>query len=217
MRHCDYRHFAGPFVPGYPAGSRQADLVSCKNNLKQIGLALTAYDNYHKHLPPGGTRGGAGCSAHLLPYLEQENVYNALWTGADPVPQDFYAHADGRSDPKQYQWFDYGAALDAAAAQIPVYLCPSADYHPEFTVSLATDSGQLLYPYPLPTTAAFNPKLSNTSILDFGRTNYLGVAGAEYGTLQFRDANQGLLYCYSKVSPGASGGATWSQQHVNGR
>jgi prepilin-type N-terminal cleavage/methylation domain-containing protein/prepilin-type processing-associated H-X9-DG protein len=185
-------------IPAVQQVRTQAELIECKNNLKQIGLALTAYDSEHKHLPPGSALPGAGYLAHLLPYVEQENIYQALWAGADPVPVDFFAHPDGPNDAKQYKWFDYGAALNAVATQIPVYLCPAADYRSSFMVSLGSGDDWTDEAY-APTTAAFNSKLSSVSTLDFGRTNYVGVSGGQAVSVT-KGFRQGPLHLLSKVS-----------------
>ena len=185
-------------IPAVQQVRMQAALIECKNNLKQIGLALTAYDAEHSHLPPGSTLTGAGFLTHILPYIEQENVYKALWSGKDPVPLDFFAHPDKFNDIKNYQWYAFGAALDAAATSIPIYLCPSADYGNSFAVTLASDSQEPAAPIYAPTTAAFNSNLSGVSNLDFGRTNYVGVSGGSYK--DSTGTNQGPLPVWFKSS-----------------
>jgi prepilin-type N-terminal cleavage/methylation domain-containing protein/prepilin-type processing-associated H-X9-DG protein len=185
-------------LPAIQQVRAQGDLASCKNNLKQIGLALTAYDAEQKHLPPGSTAGGAGFLAHILPYIEQENVYKSLWGGANPVPDDFFAHPDSGKDTKQYRWFEYGAALDAATTQILTYLCPAADYRPSFALSPASQDGGSIIPYFGPTADPFKPQLSSASTLDFGRTNYVGVSGGSFAN--FTGSRQGPLHLWSKTS-----------------
>jgi prepilin-type N-terminal cleavage/methylation domain-containing protein/prepilin-type processing-associated H-X9-DG protein len=185
-------------IPAVQQVRMQADLVSCKNNLKQIGLALTGYDTDHKYLPPGSTAGGAGYLAHILPYVEQENVYKSLWAGANPVPDDFFAHPDSGTDAKQYRWFEFGAALDAAVTQVPIYLCPAADYRPGFALSPSTNDASPTIPYFGPIATPFSPQLSTASTLDFGRTNYVGVSGGSLNN--FADIGQGPLHVWSKVS-----------------
>ncbi len=57
--------------------------VQSSNNLKQIGLGLHTYLAEHGTFPPGGTfdatgRGLRGWPVELLPYIEQEALYNAI-------------------------------------------------------------------------------------------------------------------------------------------
>ena len=68
------------FLPS--PGSRPASPRStCKNNLKQIGLALLAYEQTYGSLPPAYIANKYGKPIHswrvlLLPFWEQEMIYN---------------------------------------------------------------------------------------------------------------------------------------------
>src|SRR5580692_6242844 len=66
--------------------------MQCTNNLKQIGLAVHNYHDSFNFVPPGYVDGnlnssstpdndvgpGWGWAAFLLPYVEQQNVYNLI-------------------------------------------------------------------------------------------------------------------------------------------
>jgi type II secretory pathway pseudopilin PulG len=69
-----------------PAGTRHvpeaARRSQCKNNLKQIGLALMNYHDVHKTFPPGWIAGepehassGFGWGFHLLPFIDQAPLF----------------------------------------------------------------------------------------------------------------------------------------------
>ncbi|MCC6417972.1 MAG: DUF1559 domain-containing protein [Gemmataceae bacterium] len=76
----------GLLLPAVQKVRDAADRATCQNNLKQIGIALHAYHDALKYLPPGaaadqppfGTSAGAWGSSwrvYILPYVEQANVY----------------------------------------------------------------------------------------------------------------------------------------------
>jgi prepilin-type N-terminal cleavage/methylation domain-containing protein len=72
-------------LPAIQAAREAARRSHCKNNLKQIGLALHNYESARKVFPPGfvshsatidgpGTGPGWGWAAHILPYLEESSL-----------------------------------------------------------------------------------------------------------------------------------------------
>ena len=66
-------------LPAVQQAREAARRSACNNNVKQIGLALHNYHSAHKVFPPG-TIGPvhSNWAAHLLPYMEYDNVYDAL-------------------------------------------------------------------------------------------------------------------------------------------
>ncbi|MFN9287606.1 MAG: DUF1559 domain-containing protein, partial [Planctomyces sp.] len=55
--------------------------TQCKNNLKQLGLALHNYHDVHSCIPIAdvdGTVNPVSAHARLLPYIEQTNLYNQV-------------------------------------------------------------------------------------------------------------------------------------------
>ena len=74
-------------LPAVQQAREAARRTQCRNNLKQIGLALHNYHDVHNALPPGwvgATAGvadiegvnGFGWSVFLLPYIDQAPLYN---------------------------------------------------------------------------------------------------------------------------------------------
>src|SRR5947209_6617738 len=78
-------------LPAVQKVREAAARMQCSNNLKQICLAtINAADTHRTLLPPGlglypnrngSVNNGDGCALfHILPYVEQQNLYNATLT-----------------------------------------------------------------------------------------------------------------------------------------
>jgi prepilin-type N-terminal cleavage/methylation domain-containing protein len=74
-------------LPAVQQAREAARRTQCKNNLKQLGLALHNYHSSLNTFPPSMAHGGAASYtgganwsvlAYLTPYLDQTNVYNAM-------------------------------------------------------------------------------------------------------------------------------------------
>lgn len=102
-------------LPAVQNSRESARRTQCKNNMKQLGIALHAYAETHLLLPPGvgGTSGSVSNGERLsgivflLPYLEQ----NALWKRIKQAPlQGGPPNVVGFPNPP---------------ADLPILLCPS--------------------------------------------------------------------------------------------
>lgn len=137
-------------LPAVQQAREAARRTQCKNNLKQIGLAVANYESSFGLMPPGYVSGvgtpdprtndsapGWGWLAILLPYVDHTPLYNALnWNLACWDPAN-------------------GTLVKTV---LPVYLCPTAT-NPEGTVGI-TDI--------------------NLNVMDgiyFGRANYVHNVG----------------------------------------
>jgi prepilin-type N-terminal cleavage/methylation domain-containing protein len=86
-------------LPAVQQARESARRTQCKNNLKQLGLALHNYENTSKLLPPGYITGASttvagyswGCM--ILPYMEQSTIYNSINfnAAAGSLPQQLSA------------------------------------------------------------------------------------------------------------------------------
>jgi prepilin-type N-terminal cleavage/methylation domain-containing protein/prepilin-type processing-associated H-X9-DG protein len=108
----------GLLLPAIQKVREAAARTGCRNNLKQIGLAMHNFHDSYNRLPYADTRNGtsygqASWAVQLLPYLEQGNLYQA-----------FVAPIAGV---RQYAGFNPLAQMGpgALATPVPVYFCPS--------------------------------------------------------------------------------------------
>ena len=112
-------------------GSREAARRSqCRNNLRQIGLALQNYHDVYKFLPPAYTVDAEGKRLHswrtlILPYIEQTPLYDKI----------------DISKP-----WDHPVNKKAFAAKITMYRCPSTIVPPGHTTYLAVVAPNSCFP-----------------------------------------------------------------------
>ena len=98
----------GLLLPAVQRARESGRALQCTNNLKQMGVALTNYEQAKKRFPPGNDQIGSrlhACSSFILPFLEQSAV----------------------SDRIDYTkpWDDPTGNLARVDITIPTYVCPS--------------------------------------------------------------------------------------------
>ena len=120
----------GLLLPAVQKVREAAARMSCQNNLKQIGLAIHNYESAYGKLPAAytkllfpdpdpnaqfaGRNVGLSLHANLLPYLEQDNIYNLL----NPKLSEFDTANIPPGGP-------HSGANTAYAQVVKTYLCPS--------------------------------------------------------------------------------------------
>src|SRR5215813_13585278 len=78
----------GLLLPAVQAAREAARRMQCSNNIKQLGLAVTLYEQIMGGLPPsalvvtqpGGTlwTSDFGLFGRILPHIEQSGIFNAI-------------------------------------------------------------------------------------------------------------------------------------------
>lgn len=187
-------------LPAVQQAREAARRSTCKNNLKQIGIAMHNYHSAHRTLPPGyldddpaadvSNHNLLGWGAMILPFIEQSALYDSIgsvggfnsnWTTITEMTTSSAA-----------------APVPYAKVILPAYICPS------------DPMGGL-----------------NSDVGNYGKSNYTGVAGNTYkssGTtyptgafydnshVTFRDFTDGLsnsIIIGERGTEGAKSGTIW--------
>jgi prepilin-type N-terminal cleavage/methylation domain-containing protein/prepilin-type processing-associated H-X9-DG protein len=119
----------GLLLPAVQKVREAAARSSCSNNMKQLALAAQSYESANRSFPFGiatinqtdftqpnfyaNGGSGVGCLAYLLPYVEQNNVYNQLQVNWDPYALSTI-------------WSNVAANTAPARTRIKTFECPSA-------------------------------------------------------------------------------------------
>lgn len=168
-------------LPAVQQAREAARRATCRNNLKQIGLALHNYHDVHLAFPPGwieeaggnpfleNTGGPAGWAwgAMLLPFVDQAPLYQFLGVGVagQPVP-DIVQNSSDRWDPPVLE----------------VYLCPSDDSRGRQVVRYPNSGGA-----------------SGRNQCLFPKSNYPGVYGGNRGGDGTESDPPGMFSMHSRV------------------
>ncbi|MBN9118113.1 MAG: DUF1559 domain-containing protein [Planctomycetes bacterium] len=113
----------GLLLPAVQKVREAAARLQCQSNLKQLGIGFHGFHDNNNGFPArrfggsfanGQTYGYGGWGWHILPYIEQGNVFNAM-----NIKYDFY---DSINAP-------------AVGTKIKIFLCPSVPERPSMTFS----------------------------------------------------------------------------------
>lgn len=161
-------------LPAVQQAREAARRSTCKNNLKQIGLALHNYHDVHKKFPPGaiplptgngnfvGNEEHYGWMAFILPFLDQKPLFDNL--NINQVTLANTGRAIGNNS----------SALNAAFPALPAFQCPSDTTGPRLKAGMRRNhfNGN-----GFPGGGTFRPPTSN----------YIGVCG-------YKDVNRPSNY-----------------------
>jgi len=183
-------------LPAVQQAREAARRSQCKNNLKQIGLALHNYHDIHKVFPPSNIEfNGWTSNTLLLPQLEQSTVYNGLNVAKGPAD------------------FTDTAVLALARRPLAAFRCPSSvDPNPSQNTKLPVymaSGGTAYY-------IAVSNYLPITGTRDIrcwdSKTTQNGVFFAN-GSTGFRDITDGSsnTFAYAeKTAAGIYNGGVWA-------
>ena len=69
---------AALLIPAVQYARETSRRLSCANNLKQLGLALSSYEASYRVYPQGANGGVYSADIMILPFLEQTVLYNSI-------------------------------------------------------------------------------------------------------------------------------------------
>ena len=204
-------------LPAVQQAREAARRTQCKNNLKQIGLALHNYESNYNILPHalwGGARGqafqdnGFGWMVSILPFVEQANLYQRINPQAQP----------GIFSTAMINQFYPGAALNSLGVPIipggdtilSAYLCPSSAL-PQIVPASFSIPGAPGGAVPPDDDEAVGYATSSYKAAGGSNSGDFGMMhkNSEGGGVRFRDVTDGLsntimvgesTYCSSDVS-----------------
>jgi prepilin-type N-terminal cleavage/methylation domain-containing protein len=152
----------GLLLPAVQKVRDAANRAKCQNNLHQLALAAHNYQGAMGSLPPGSNPNTwIGSLAYLLPFMEQQNVYNMIPT----------LMFNPNTPPGTY-WFRNNSTYVASQQRLKVLECPAdpgAYQATKGTFIYLTENGFTLTGYYFPD-SSFQSK--------FAVTNYVANAGA---------------------------------------
>jgi len=169
-------------LPAVQQAREAARRTQCKNNLKQLGLALHNYESTHRVFPaasmnPGGFNYVWSAYAMLAPFLEQTNIYNSADT-KKPIYESGGTGSYGFKIPDVNKL--------AAGTTVPLFLCPSDLGVPVSSDYEVQNLGPVNYAVCLGTGGMSRNR---------NNANDPGTWGSTYDT-------DGMFYAASRIGPG---------------
>lgn len=134
----------GLLLPAVQAAREAARRMSCQNNTKQITLSVQNFESAMKGLPMAAEfEVGTSWHALILPYMEQQNLYNLLtfqedgegnYQWAFPIPG-----ITGQAALNNLAYNRWFKNIYVCEQKIPTYRCPSSSF-PESVADISGDN-----------------------------------------------------------------------------
>jgi prepilin-type N-terminal cleavage/methylation domain-containing protein/prepilin-type processing-associated H-X9-DG protein len=205
----------GLLLPAVQAAREAARRMSCSNNLKQIGIAMHNYESAFRTMPPalfgsdprlpddmttnpsqprGEDDDGFGWLVALLPFIEQENLYNQI------NPNGHYGVL-GNPDIRSVYYPGIGRpTVDAphpgGETIVSTYRCPSSALPDRVPAEWAVPGSENVGAGPVP---CYNPMKVGYAVCDYKTAG--GSCYGDYGMMhkirevprvKFKDVTDGL-------------------------
>lgn len=199
-------------LPAVQQAREAARRSQCKNNLKQIGLALSNYHDankcfpmtiYYSGLNVSGWGGSFNEKVFLLPFLDRQGEYNM--TNFQDLP---YAGA----------WWTNTTNAAAQSVRLPVFNCPSQTYTP-----VGGPNGMFTYAVNIGVQGWYDGTPSGANIPSRGRSGWTqtdshnGFGSFVQGTAGIWWSSFDTPLTYGSLSDGASNTAAYSEFVCDGQ
>jgi prepilin-type N-terminal cleavage/methylation domain-containing protein/prepilin-type processing-associated H-X9-DG protein len=119
-------------LPAVQQAREAARRSQCKNNMKQLGIALHNFHDTYNHLPPGEPDDDGnnwGWSVYILPYLDQAPLYNNLIGAGMLLVFDSQHTGAGFTSGNNMDSYNATGRVNAFGTQcstiLPAFVCPS--------------------------------------------------------------------------------------------
>ncbi len=191
-------------LPAVHTAREAARRTQCKNNLRQLGVALQMHHDTFLTLPAGwsvipGTPAASGWIPALLPFLEQANLaeeVKLVWP-ARMLESD---HAAIPSSPNTAE-----RMVDHVLKTSSIFSCPSDSADSTFLLFAEEEND------------AFRDVLSDTVLMELPHSNYVGVSGISDPDELRSPAGEGTLirqqkFCFRDLTRGLSNVAVVSER-----
>ena len=115
----------GLLLPAVQKVREAAARAKCQNNLKQLGIAMHAYHDVHNAFPANQQQIGVNvwesvsASYWILPYVEQQNLFNQFVIPTNAPPQGQSSAGSGNSG-------NWSTAYGLMNTDLSVFKCPSS-------------------------------------------------------------------------------------------